>query len=93
MRPLVNHVRDLLEAELLLLRSGPELLMEAARWRQGRATVTPGPADQATWPHLSAWRCLITTPEREASLSQMDLVSSSTGVDLERPGDFYAAPG
>ena len=84
MRPLVNHVRDLLEAELLLLRSSSELLREAARWSQARVVETPSGADRATWPHLCAWRCLITTPEREAFLSQNDLISSSTGVDQER---------
>ena len=55
-----------------------------ARWSQARVVETPSGAYRATWPHFSKWRCRITTPEREAFLSQNDLISSSTGVDQER---------
>ena len=49
-RPLVDHVRDLLEAELKLIASPSKLYTSAAEWRAWHQLFALPPAAAARWP-------------------------------------------
>ncbi|CAE7770376.1 unnamed protein product [Symbiodinium sp. CCMP2592] len=83
MRPLVDHVRDLLEAELRLLVSPSQLFACAAEWRSGLQLPALPPASAMRWPLLCAWHLLVSNPAREALLNADHQGRSSAGVEME----------
>eukprot|EP00439_Symbiodinium_sp_Y106_P055377 s232_g7.t1 len=73
MSPLVDALRDSVEAALTELQSPDFLIAAACAWRSRTEYLVPGvpsPRDVSRWPVLSAWRWLVSFPEREAYLSE-----------------------
>ena len=73
MGPLVDALRDSVEAALSELQPPALLIAAATAWRARNANLVPGvpsPSDVSRWPVLSAWRWLVAFPEREAYLSE-----------------------
>ena len=73
MRPLVDAIRDSIEAALTATVPLDSLIAAAAAWRSSNANLLPGvlsPGDAARWPVLSAWRWMVAFPEREAFLTE-----------------------
>ena len=96
MAPLVDLLRDALEADLSQHVATDALLQAAADWRgslpRDRVPSPPPLASQNRWPLLSAWRWLVPIPDRESLLS-VDVNGSSavstsreTGSDLAYRG-------
>ena len=65
MSPLVDALRDAVEAALTDLKPSDFLIAAASEWRSQNANLLPGapsPRHSSRWPVLSAWRWLVAFP-------------------------------
>ena len=87
--PLVNCLRDDIEAELAAGIGQEAHLRAAARWRAslppGNIPADPCPESLRRWPILTAWRWLVPIPQRESSLFQ-DVNGSSAAACSRETG-------
>ena len=90
--PLVNCLRDDIEAELAAGIGQEAHLQAAARWRvslpPGHVPADPCPESVRRWPILTAWRWLVPIPQRESSLFQDVNGSSATACSRETGSDL-----
>ena len=95
MAPLVDILRDDVEAELQAIQPLPALQAAAHTWRQrlhstAPTSLPPPCSDGAAvrWPVLSAWRWLVPLPGWEANLSTDVAGSSRVATNRERGSDL-----
>ena len=89
MAPLVDRLRDAIEAELASVVPPPQLLAAADAWRDSGAPPPPPPAQALQrWPILSGWRWLVSIPAREAVLSADVNGSSAASAAREVGADL-----
>ena len=89
--PLVDMLRDDIEAELQQVRPFDILVAAAQKWRthvEPSLLPAASPAVSARWPVLSAWRWLVPLPSREPLLSVDVQDSSAIPTARERGWDL-----
>jgi hypothetical protein len=94
-RPLVDALRDDVEAALIAVKPNSLHVQRAAAWRcseeeqengQRFGSLPPGAA--ARWPTLCAWGWLVPMPEREALFNEDEGGHSAKGTAAERAADL-----